>query len=282
VAQWAVAVLLAASVVWLYAGTAGALLVEWFTSPDSSYGLIVAGVALALMWRRRRLIGASRDTALMSALALCAVGFGLVLYLAGLFAADLFTTRASMVVLAGGLIWFLGGSGAVRVLSAPLFFLLLAIPLPQLVVNTITLPLQLVASAIAERSLTAVGIPVFRDGNVLELPSVTLQIVEACSGLRSAISLVSVAALLAWSIGGPHLRRATLVAGAVPIAVFMNGMRVAATGVASETWGPAMTGGTWHTATGWVTFVVSLAMLMGTERWMARPRRCPPAAVVIA
>ncbi|MEO8225630.1 MAG: exosortase/archaeosortase family protein [Gammaproteobacteria bacterium] len=276
-------VALGASVIWLYAGVTRALLVEWFTSPDASYGLILGGVVAALVWRRRRLITVAASSPMASAAAVFIVGFGLALYLAGLFAADLYTTRASFVVVAAGLLWFLGGAGALRVMAAPLFFLLLAVPIPQLVVNTITLPLQLVASRLAEMALTSGGVPVFREGNVLELPSVTLEIVEACSGLRSAVSLISVAALLAWATGGSAGRRLFLIAAAIPIAVFMNGMRVAATGAASETWGVGMTVGTWHTATGWATFVLSLAALLATERWLSRtPAALRPAVIAIA
>lgn len=264
---------LGACLVWLYAGTASDLLVEWLTSADSSYGLILGAVVVALVWQRRRLIAPAADSPWATAAGLIVGLSGLLLYLAGVFAADQFATRASFVVVSTGLILFLAGARVCRVLAAPLFFLLLAIPLPQLIVNTITLPLQLIASWLAELTLTAARVPVFREGNVLELPSVTLQIVEACSGLRSAISLVSVGALLAWSTGGSMMRRALLAIAAIPIAVFMNGMRVAATGLVSEAWGPELTHGSWHTATGWVTFVVSLAMLLGVEWWLSRSSR---------
>jgi exosortase len=266
----ALAVALAAGLAWLYAITARELVIEWFTSADASYGLILGGVALALVWQRRSLCRASDDSRLASAAALGVLAAGLAIYLAGLFAADQFATRISSIIAAAGLIWFLGGADALRAMAAPLCFLVLAIPLPQLIVNASTLPLQLVASGIAETALNAAGVPVFRDGNVLELPSVTLQIVEACSGLRSAISLVSVGVFLAWLTGGAVTRRLLLVAAAVPIAVFMNGMRVMATGLASEHWGPEMTRGTWHTATGWLTFVLSLALLLALERALPR------------
>ena len=124
---------------------------------------------------------ASARSLTASVAALLVVALGLALYLAGLFAADLYTTRASFVVVTAGLIWFLGGAAVLRAMAAPLFFLLLAIPIPQLVVNTITLPLQLVASRIAEIALTLGGVPVFREGNVLELPSTALQPPTRCS-----------------------------------------------------------------------------------------------------
>src|SRR5688572_10818491 len=196
---------LVCALLWLYADAARGLAVQWTTDADASYGLILAGVACTLVWRRRHAVPSSPDTPMSSAAGVALLACGLTFYLAGLFAADLFTTRASFVVVAGGLTWFLAGRAAARTMAAPLLVLLLAIPLPELVVNAVTLPLQLMASRFAESTLAFGGVPVFRDGNVLELPSVTLQVAEACSGLRSAVSLASVAILLAWASGGPPL-----------------------------------------------------------------------------
>jgi exosortase len=262
---------LVCAIVWLYADPARGLVVQWMTSADASYGVILAVVACALIWTRRRAAAPSRDGVWSSAAGLALLGLGLTLHLAGLFAADLFTTRASFVFVAGGLTWFLAGRAAARTMAAPLMFLLLAIPIPELVVNAVTLPLQLMASHVAESTLALSGVPVFREGNVLELPSVTLQVAEACSGLRSAVSLASVALLLAWSSGGPIARRALLVVSTVPIAVVVNGLRIAATGVACETWGPSAAHGTWHTVTGWLTFVVGLLALLVLQ-WLLLER----------
>ena len=113
----------------------------------------------------------------------------LLLYLVGQLGADVFLTRLSLVAVITGSLWFVGGPATVRAIAAPLLFLLIAVPLPALVVNAITLPMQLTASGIAEHTLAAGGMAVFRDGNVLELPSASLEVAEACSGLRSAISL---------------------------------------------------------------------------------------------
>src|SRR5205814_3001900 len=106
----------------------------------------------------------------------------------------------------------------------------------------------------------------FRDGNVLELPAVTLQVAEACSGLRSAISLTCVGVLLAWSAHGSFRRRAVVIALAPPIAVVTNGLRIAITGMASEVWGAAAARGVWHETTGWITFVVSVMLLGAIHR----------------
>jgi exosortase len=250
---------------WLYADLGRGLGVQWAVSPDASYGAIVAIVALTILWRRRQLILNIQPSAHSLAGAFV-VASGLMMYLAGLFAADLFTARASFVVVAGGLIWFLAGTSAAAAALTPLFFLLLSIPLPELVVRTLTSSLQTVAAQIAEATLATGGIPVYRDGNVLELPASTLQVVEACSGLRSVISLASVGMLLAWATSGSTTRRMLLAISTLPIAVVTNGFRVAGTGAAAEAWGPVMTRDPWHSLAGWLTFVVSLAALWSIRR----------------
>jgi exosortase len=114
---------------------------------------------------------------------------------------------------------------------------------------------------------------VFRNGNVLELPASTIQIVEACSGLRSVVSLASMGVLLAWATPGPALHRAMLVISALPVAVAANGLRVAGSGAASEVWGPAMLKDPWHSIAGWLTFLASLGVLWAIRRALLGAKR---------
>jgi exosortase len=266
----ALAAALAGCMAWLYADLGKGLVVQWVTSPEASYGLIVAAVALMVLWERRRHLMASAADSQASWAGAAVVALGLAAYLAGTFAADLFTTRASFVVVSGGLIWLLAGSRAAASAFVPLLFLLIAIPLPELIVTGLTGSLQTVAARTAEVTLVAAGIPVFRDGNVLELPTSTLQIVEACSGLRSVVSLASVGVLLAWATAGPIPRRLALVVATLPIAVLANGLRVAASGASAEAWGPAMLKDPWHSFAGWLTFLVSLAALWAIRQMLFR------------
>jgi exosortase len=267
---------LVCSLVWLYGGLAWGLVVQWVTSPDASYGAILAAVAALLVWQRRAWFTHGRPpsrAATFGGLALATLGF--MAYLAGLFSADLFTTRASLVFVAAGLTLFLLGAEALGAAAAPLAFFFLSIPLPELIVTKLTASLQTVAARTAELALFAAGVPVYRDGNILELPAATLQIAQACSGLRSVVSLASVGVLLAWATPGSPPRRAALAAATIPIAVLVNGLRVAATGAATQAWGPTMTQDPWHSLAGWLTFVVSLAALWGIRR--ALLHEAPPA-----
>jgi exosortase len=267
----ALGILLALSIGWLYAGVASGLVAEWASSPDASYGIVLASVAVLVAWRRRDAFSRAIDpsgAAFPGAMVLLA---GLCLYLAGQLGADLFLTRISFLFVVTGALWFLAGWRALRTITAPLVFLAIAVPLPALVANAITVPLQLTASRVAEASLTTMGVAVFRDGNVLELPSTALEVAEACSGLRSIVSLAAISVLLAW-MEPSFPRRLAIVAASLPIAIVVNGLRIAATGLACEAWGPKAASGSWHTFSGWVTFMVSVFVLLQVQRLMARVR----------
>jgi exosortase len=261
--------LLALSIAWLYAGVVSGLVAEWASSPDASYGIVLAAVAALVAWRRRDALRRAIDPTGAALPGAAIVALGLVMYLAGQLGADLFLTRLSLLVVLCGGIWFLAGARALQTVAAPMVFFAVAIPLPSVIASALTLPLQLTASRVAEASLTTMGVPVFRDGNVLELPSTALEVAEACSGLRSIISLAAISILLAWT--EPSLpRRIAIVAFSLPVAIVMNGFRIAATGLACEAWGPKAASGSWHTFTGWVTFVVSVFVLLQLQRLMAR------------
>jgi len=279
-----ITLLLAIAGAWLYGATLAALAAEWLSSADASYGLVVMAVAILVAWQRRAAFARARASAESHSLGLGVVIAGLVLYLAGVLGADIFITRLSFVCVVVGAIWFLAGGAATRVMAAPLLFLLIAIPLPALIVNAVTLPLQLVASRLAEGLLAAVNVPVFRDGNLLVLPSATLEVEQACSGLRSLISLGAIAVVLAWATERSAARRIPIVAAAVPIAIAANGLRIAATGLAVDAWGPRAASGGWHTLTGWLTFVLAVAALIGFQRALDAiiTRRREPIAGAVA
>jgi len=272
-------VLLALALAWLYAETLAGLGREWLSSPDASYGVVLAAVAAAVAWQRRdRVARACAEPPTHRSAGAFIFGAGLLLFLAGQLGADVFLTRLSLVAVLTGTLWFVAGAAVVRVLAAPLAFVLMAVPLPALIVNAVTLPLQFTASQIAESTLVTAGVAVFRDGNVLELPSTTLQVAEACSGLRSLVSLTAIAVLLAWATPGhSRLARVAMVAAAIPVAIVMNGFRIAGIGLACEAWGPRMASGAWHTLSGWLTFAASAVVLIAIQRIIAPDRAVPPA-----
>ena len=248
------AVIIAVTAAALYGFIAIGIVRQWFDDPNSAYGALLV-VAAALVFRRQlgvlvALTARPRNWGFVVLIA------GLLIYVAGTITGDVFLLRASMPVVLFATIIALWGGAYVRALLAPLALLTLAIPLPGVLLTYLTLPLQLVASQVAAGVLWLGQVPVVRDGNLLTLPNITLEVAQACNGLRSVVSLVSIAAVCAALVPLSPRRSALLIAAAIPIAVIGNGMRVAATGMLALSMGDGAVKGTVHELTGMVTFVV--------------------------
>jgi exosortase len=247
----------AAAIAWVYGPTLVGLVRQWDTDPTYSHGWIVAPIAFALAWSRR-----SRLRALPlepSGAGLWVIAASLAMYTMGRLGAELFLTRVSLIGVIAGTILFTFGRAHLRVVAFPLGFLLFMIPLPAIVLDRATVQLQLVASALGERLLQSVDTAVLRDGNVLRLSTVTLEVNEACAGVRSLIALFSVTSLLAWTCDSRWPGRLIVAASAVPIAVVLNGVRIAVTGLAALEFGPAAAAGLAHDMVGLATFAAGVA-----------------------
>ena len=233
---------------------------DLWADANYSHGLLVPFVSAWLAYERRAQLAALVPNPRASALVL--VLGSLALFAAGLLAAELFVTRLSLLLLIASLIVFILGADCVRILALPLGFLLFMVPLPQLVFNAIALPLQLLASQLAVTVLQSVGVPALREGNVILLPHGALEVVEACSGLRSMISLSATSVLLAaMSLRGASWRLA-LIASSVVIAVLANGARIAGTGVLAYRYGAGVAEGFFHGFSGWIVFATAVVGLV--------------------
>ena len=245
----------------LYAPVAAGIVRQWFTDSTSSHGVLLAGAALLVVRRKWPALASLPLAPRNSGFAV--VALALLVYLTGTLTGDVFVLRASLPVLLFGAVLALWGGAHARELFAPLALVALAIPLPAVLVTHLTMPLQLVASHVAAGVLTVSGIPVVRDGNLLSLPNITLEVADACSGLRSVVSLVSVAAVCAALVPLGARRTALLVAAAMPIAIVGNGLRVAATGMLAFSVGDIAVNGTVHDLTGVVAFLSMCAATVG-------------------
>jgi len=175
--------------------------------------------------------------------------------------AELFLARTAFIESIIGITLFLGGTYALRVLAFPIMLLFFMVPIPAIIYNRITLPLQMFASQVAEAVLSLVGIPVLRDGNILELASQRLSVVEACSGIRSLLSLSFLSLVYAYFFDGKVWMRWALLIAVVPIAIIANAGRVTLTGILSEI-KPELAHGFFHTASGWVIFMIALVIIV--------------------
>jgi len=249
---------------WLYAGVLTGLVRQWANDEDYSHGFFVVPLAVYFLWRRRhQLRDAPTDP---SAFGLLVLGVSLLCFIAGQLGSELFLSRVSLIGVLGGLTLFLLGWRHLRLVVFPLAFLLLMVPLPEIIFNRLTFPLQMLASQVGEVVIAASGVPVMREGNVLLLPNRALEVAEACSGIRSLMSLTMLAVVLGYFTERRTWARVLTALAAVPIAVAANALRVAGTGLASYWISPAAAEGFFHTFSGWLMFVVALGGLLGFQR----------------
>lgn len=260
----AAAVLLLAAVAWLYSDVVPALVRQWATDEDFSHGFFVVPLAAYFAWERRDAL--RRAPAQPSWAGVILLAGSLLLLVAGKFGSELFLTRVSLIGVLAGLIVLLAGIGHLRILIFPLAFLLLMVPLPAILFNQIAFPLQLLASQVGETAIAASGVPVLREGNLLVLPGKTLEVAEACSGIRSLMSLLTLAVVLGYFTEDRPGARLAIALAAIPIAVVANATRVAGTGLASYWVSPAAADGFFHTFSGWLMFVVALGGLLVFHR----------------
>jgi exosortase len=256
---------------WLYAPVLVQLARAWSIDPNYSHGIIVAPLAAYFAHGRREVL-ARLSVRPAPALGIPLLAVGLALLLAGVRGSELFLQRLSMLPVIAGLIALVWGRPHLNAVWFPVAFLILMIPLPAVVFNQVTFPLQLVASRFGETVLDAAGVPALREGNVILLPYTSLEVVEACSGIRSLVSLLTVAITFAYLQQMRAPLAVLVVASTIPLAIVMNGLRVAGTGIAAHHWGPGVAEGFLHTFSGWLVFAVTCAALLGVarvgERWL--------------
>jgi len=255
------------------------LVQQWSTDEDVGHGFFVIPVAAFIAWQRREQILALDYRPAWW-------GLGVMAWAAfqgyiGTLGAELFLQRTSLLIALVGLLLVTGGTKLVRELAFPLLLLPFMIPIPNVVYNQITFPLQLFASQVAEFNLGMVGIPVLRDGNILELASQKLSVVEACSGIRSLLSLSFLSLVYAYFFDSRVWMRWVLLAATIPVAIIANAGRVTITGILSEV-NPELARGFFHSLEGWIIFLIALVLLGGLHLLICRFTRKNPAEAAVA
>ncbi len=237
--------------------------VQWATDENMGHGFFVPLVAGYIAWQRREeLLATPRKP---NGWGLFLVVFAAAEALAGTLGAELFTARMAFIVALVGVILYIGGTGWLKVLAFPLLLLPFMVPIPAIIYAQLTLKLQMLASQLGEILISAMGIPVLRAGNTLQLPSQTLDIAEACSGIRSLMSLAFLSLAYAYIADKRVWMRWALLAATVPIAIGANGVRVAVTGLLSEI-DTKLAQGTYHETEGYIVFLVAMVALIATHR----------------
>lgn len=272
-------VLLFAAFAVLYSPVVVKLVTDWANDDNYSHGFLIVPLAAYFTWERRhRLMAAMRKP---SVLGLVVVIGSVATLIAGILGAELFLTRISIIGLVAGAVLFVLGWEHLRILAFPIAFLLLMIPLPSIIFNQITFPLQLLASKFGENTLQICTIPVLREGNVIVLANTTLEVAEACSGIRSLVSLITLGIVYGYFTDPRTWVRTTITLLAVPVAIVTNGARVAGTGIAAHYYGPEAASGFFHEFSGWLVFIAAFVIMFALMRvlLLIAPYRAPEPAV---
>jgi len=251
--------LLGVLVLWLYWSVLFHLAGQWWHNPNFSHGFFVPLFSAFVIWQDRHQF--ARLPLRPSWLGLAILAFAMCVLIVGQMGAELFLSRSSLLlVLAGVTVLFLGWN-FFRAALFPWAFLILMIPIPAIIFNQITFPLQLLASKVAASTLPLFGVPILREGNVINLPSMALEVAEACSGIRSLMSLVTLAIIYGFLMERRLWVRCLLTVASVPIAVVANSVRIIDTGLLVQYWDPDKAEGYFHASWGWIIFVISLVLL---------------------
>ena len=271
VLAWSIAA--AAAFVLLFWPVLTRLAAQWGSDDNYSHGFLIVPLALWFVWDRRHRAAATPIRP--SYWGLAGVAASLLLLAGGVLGAELFVTRIAMIATVASAVLFLFGPAQLRLMAFPVAFLLLMVPLPAIVFNQIAFPLQLLASHVGHLTLSALDVPVMRQGNLIILAETRLEVVEACSGIRSLVSLLTLGLVYGYFSNLPPGARALLAVMTVPLAVVANALRVAGTGVAAHHYGAAAAEGFFHAFSGWLVFGFAFAMLVAldrTVRWLDRTR----------
>lgn len=279
-ALWLQGLILFLLIGYLYGDILARLIRQWWDDPNFQHGFIVPLFSGVVVWLDRKRLAALPLRPAWAGLAV--IAGALIVLVVGVLGAELFLSRSSLVCLIAGLVIYFAGWEYFRALSFPWAVLFLMIPIPAIIFNQITFPLQLLASRLATGLLSLVGVPVLREGNVIQLPAMTLEVVEACSGIRSLVTLGTIAVMYGYFLESRILPRVVLAVCSIPIAVAANGLRVTGTGLLAHWWNPTKAEGFFHYFSGWVLFVLSLGMLFALhnllrflKRRLSSPGRSP-------
>jgi exosortase len=260
-------VILVGLILMLYASVIKGLVVQWWTDADYGYGFFVPLFSGYILWHERERWTKTeiKPSDFGFVIMLGAVG----LLLLGSLGAELFISRFSLLVLLAGMILFLAGWKMLRAVFFPLGYVMWMIPIPAIIYNQITFPLQLIASRLASAGLELVHLPVLRDGNILTMSNYSLEVVEACSGIRSLMTLMALAVAYGYLVSTQRWVRYILAAFMLPIAIVTNAIRVMGAGMLAHRFGPAAAEGFLHEFSGWAIFLVALVLMFGSH-WILR------------
>lgn len=253
-------------VVLLYHEVLVKLVSDWYRDPNYSHGFVVPLVFFYLLWRKRAHLARMSRIARPSYLGLGLMAAGMAMLMAGRAGAELFLQRTSLLVVMAGMVLLFFGRHMLRSVAPALAFLIFMIPIPYMLYDSIAFPLRLFTSYCASMGLALLNIPVLREGNLVHLANTTLEVADACSGIRSLISLFAIGSVIAWIAFRSNWKRVMVVLMVIPVAVFANAARVVITGILAHFYGIAVAEGFFHEYAGMAIYLMSLLLLLSLCR----------------
>lgn len=255
----------------LYSRIVPGMVSDWYHDPNYSHGFLVPLISAYFLYERR---GQLRSSAVRpNNLGLLVVVGSLLLLIAGYVGTEYFSMRSSLIFLIAGIVLYWFGWEILKILALPIGYLLFMVPLPYIVYDAIAFPLKLFVAQYSVKALKAMSIIVLREGNIIMFPQVVLEVADACSGLRSLMSLLALSVAYAFLSQKVPWKRGVLIAAAVPIAIVTNGFRVIATGVLAQYWGARAAEGFFHEFAGLVVFGLAIVLLISTGALLKRVGR---------
>jgi exosortase D (VPLPA-CTERM-specific) len=243
----------------------GELVRRWSVQEEYSHGFLIPIIAAWLIWTRRRILLASFGAPSWAGVLL--ILLAMFMHLIGVLSAIFILSQLAFIVVLLGITLAVGGFSLLRAAFFPIVFLAFAIPLPYFIDANLSLSLQLISSQLGVFFIRLFGIPVYLDGNLIDLGNYKLQVVDACSGLRYLFPLFSLSFLAAYLFNAPIWQRALILLSSIPITVAMNGFRIGIVGLTMDRWGSRAADGALHFFEGWIIFVAS-ALLLALEAYL--------------
>jgi exosortase len=244
---------------------------ELYSDPNYSHGFIVPLISGYFVYLRMAELNAAPVQPSNHGLwLLCG---GLLLLVVAYVGTEYFTMRSSIIIISSGIILYLFGKAVFRLLLLPLGYLFFTVPIPYIIYDAVAFPLKLFITKYSVVMLKLFGIIVWREGNIIMFPNIELEVADACSGIRSLVSLVALGVAFAYVTQDRNWKRVVLVASAIPVSVFANGVRVVSTGVLAQYWGAKAAEGFFHEFAGIAVFALAIALLVGIGMILRRVGR---------
>jgi exosortase len=259
---------LGGSFLWLYYPVIVSMVTEWYENPNHSHGFLVPFISGYFVWTRREKLSSADLRPHWGGVAILSIG--LMVYYLGYLAAAHTTMRVSLLMVVAGLIIANLGLNMFRAIIFPFVFLIFMIPVPRYLYDLVAFPLKLFVTKYAVALLNMMGVLVIHEGNIIMLENVTLQVVDACSGIRSLVSIIVVAVTVAYFTQKSTFKKTALVLSAVPVAVAANILRIVLTGILASVYGSSAAEGFFHEFAGLGVFLFETAIIVGLAIIMNR------------